>query len=184
MRNALSFTAGWTLCIATIAIATVHLFPPPPASPPPPPKGISILELSLGAVVLVVGAVQWRRRAQGRPGAEPAWMGKLHTMGAPLSFVLGAFLPTYALIFPAMQALEDAHLPQGQAVAAFIVYLVLASLGLIVPIVLYARRPASAEATLGRWRAWLLANQRAAGAVLLFVIGGALVLRSVPGLLA
>jgi hypothetical protein len=167
--------------ITAIAIASVHLFPPPPASPPPPPTGVIIVEILAGGVLLLIGGVQWRKRDRARSGVEPSWMKKLHTIGAVLSFVLGAFLPTYALIFPAVQAIEGAHLPKGQAIAAFVVFLVLATLGLIVPIVLYATRPASSEATLERWRAWMLAHQRAVGAVLLFVIGGALVLRAVAG---
>jgi hypothetical protein len=182
LRNALSFTAGWMFSITAIAIASVVLFPPPSTAPSSVPVGVTIAELVLGAALVILGGVQWRRRSAGNAGAEPKWMGKLRTLSPLLAFIVGAFLPTYALIFPAMQAIEQEHLPPGQAVAAFVVFLVLGTLGLIVPILLYWRRPDTSAATLERWRIWLLGNQRAVGAVIFLILGLALLLRGVQGL--
>ena len=183
LRNALAFTAGWIFSITVIAIASVVLFPPPSSGPTSAPVGATIAELMLGAALVILGAVQWRRRSAGRPSAEPAWMSKLRTLGPVLAFAMGAFLPTYALIFPAMQAIEQEHLPTGQAIAAFVVFLVLGTLGLIVPIVLYAFRPETSAATLERWRTWLLGNQRAVGAVIATLLGLALLVRGAQGLI-
>ena len=183
LRNALAFTAGWMFSITVIAIASVVLFPPPTTAPTSAPTGATIAELLLGAGLVILGAVQWHKRSAGNAGGEPKWMAKLRTLGPVLAFVVGAFLPTYALIFPAMQAIEQQHLPEGQAIAAFVVFLVLGTLGLIVPILVYWRRPETSAATLERWRIWLLGNQRAVGAVIFFILGLALLLRGVQGLI-
>ena len=183
LRNAVAFALGWASAIAAIGLLSAKLFPPPAGSAPPP-TWASVTEGLIGLALLIAGFVQWRRRSGPTADAtEPGWMKRLRGVGPVLSFCLGAFLPTYALIFPAVQRIEEAHLPSGQAIAAFVVFLLLATIGLIVPIALYVFRPESSAATLERWRTWLLTNQRAAGAVLLFVIGGSLLLRGVQGLL-
>jgi Sap, sulfolipid-1-addressing protein len=183
LRNAVSFALGWSSAIVVIGALSAKLFPPSGGSAPPP-TWASVTEALIGLALLIVGWVQWRRRTAATPGAaEPAWMKRLQGVGPVLSFCLGAFLPTYALVFPAVQRIEDAHLPSGQAIVAFAVFLVLATIGLIVPIALYVFRPDTSTATLDRWRTWLLDNQRAAGAVLLFVVGVSLGLRGVQGLL-
>jgi hypothetical protein len=183
LRNAMAFTLGWIFSITVVAIASVALFPPPSTPPTSAPVGATIAELLLGATLLILGAVQWRRRSAGRTGAEPAWMSKLRTLGPVLAFAVGAFLPTYALIFPAIQAIEQEHLPTGQTIAAFVVFLVLGTIGLIVPIALYALRPQTSAATLERWRTWLLGNQRGVGAVIFTLLGLALLVRGGQGLI-
>ena len=100
------------------------------------------------------------------------------TVSAPLD---GVAAPGIAI--GASPRIEQAHLSTGQTVAAFVVFLVLATIGLIVPIALYLLRPETSAATLERWRTWLLRNQRAAGAVLLLVIGFSLAMRGVQGVL-
>jgi len=184
LRNAVSFALGWASVIAAIGLLSVKLFPPPAGSAPPP-TWASVTEGLVGLALLIAGLVQWRRRSGSTAAAasEPGWMKRLRGIGPVLSFCLGAFLPTYALVFPAVQRIEEAHLPSGQAIGAFVVFLLLATIGLIVPIALYVFRPESSAATLERWRMWLLANQRAAAAVLLFVVGASLALRGVQGLL-
>ena len=59
--------------------------------------------------------------------------------------------------------------------------MLLATIGLIVPMALYLLRPQTSTATLERWRTWLLRNQHAVGAILLLVIGFSLGMRGVQG---
>ena len=183
LRNAVSFALGWATAIAVVGVLSVKLFPPSNGSAPPP-TWASVTEALIGLGILVAGAIQWRRRSGGTAApAEPAWMNRLRSVGPVLCFCLGAFLPTYALIFPAVERIESANLSPALTALAFGGFLVLASLGVFVPIGLYLLRPETSAATLERWRKWLLANQRAAGAVLLLVIGFSLTLRGVQGLL-
>lgn len=184
LGNAVSFALGWATVIAVIGVFSAKLFPPQNGSVPPP-TWASVAEGLIGLALLGAGAVQWGRRRSGGSAApaEPAWMSRLRGIGPVLCFCLGAFLPTYALVFPAVERIEKAQLSPGLTAAAFAGFVLLASIGVVVPIGLYLLRPESSAATLERWRMWLLANRRAAGAVLLLVIGFSLAVRGVQGLL-
>jgi hypothetical protein len=148
LRNAGAFVAGWTAVLAALGAAAATLLPAPAAGARPG-AGRGVAEVLVGAALLLLGAVQWRRR--GRPaGGEPAWMARTRRAGPLAAFALGAFLPTYALVFPAVRAIERAQLAAWQAAVAYLGFLVLATAGLAVPIGVYALRPAGAATTLAR----------------------------------
>jgi hypothetical protein len=182
LRNSIAFAIGWMFAIVAVGIASAKLFPPPSTAPSSTPTSVIVGQIVLGIALSILGAIQWRRRSLGDRTVEPSWMKRLRAVGPILSFLIGAFLPTYALIFPAVQAIEGSSLPRSQMIIAFAVFLILGSLGLLIPISLFAIRREQSEETLERWRLWLLGNQRAVGAVILAILGIALLLRAVQGL--
>jgi hypothetical protein len=182
LKNSIAFMLGWMFAIVVVGIASVKLFPAPSTTSSSPATPVIVGQIVLGAALSTLGAIQWRRRTPKETAAEPKWMRRLRGVGPVLAFVIGAFLPTYALIFPATQAIEGSSLPRQQMILAFVVFLVLGTLGLLIPISIFAFRREQSEATLERWRLWLLGNQRAVGAVIMAALGLALLLRAVQGL--
>ena len=182
LKKELAFVGGWVAALATVAVATVLVYPSIPQS--------STTNRSTAAIELVVGlflggwlAWRWRHPKEVGTSGEPSWMGRLDGMSPLLAFGLGAFLPTYAVVVAAVSQMISAGLTQGGLAVAALAWVALASAGVASPLVVQVRDRANAPATYQRWRAWIVAHSRA----VLYLVGGlvavVLVAKGLVGLL-
>ncbi len=135
------------------------------------------LKAVLGAALVVLAALQWRGRTrEGEDGDAPKWMSALATFTPMKAFGLGW---TFAAIKPknlvltlaAATTISESGMALGSEVASLAAYVILASIGVAAPLVVYFALGARASVTLERWGRWLTRNHSVVVAVVLLVIG-------------
>ncbi|MDP9270343.1 MAG: GAP family protein, partial [Chloroflexota bacterium] len=147
IANASAFAAGWLLAIVVVEVLAYRAVAQA-AEPAQPPVAVSVAELVIAVGLLAYATRLWRRRHQGE-AKEPAFLKKVRRIRPTLAFVLGAFLPTYALVLPVVQRVQAAEMSKGAAAAALLSFAVVATLGIAVPLVLFATRPATRQHVVG-----------------------------------
>lgn len=146
-----------------------------------PATWVSLVLLGLGLLLIALAAKSWRGRPRaGDEASMPPWMqsiDRLTTVRATgVGFVLSALNPKNVLLVVAAAAeIAEVGLPAGEQAAALAVFVVLASFGVLTPLVLSLALGARAEPLLERVRAWLSLHNAAIMTVLLLVIGAKLI---------
>jgi len=148
-----------------------------------PSRAASAVEVVLGALVFVVSARAFRRRARGQTSAEaPQWLSRLDRTNWVLAVVVGAFMLTYSLTVAAAAEILKADVSAADAAIAFAVFAAASITTIAAPIVVVVAAPERSAERLAGWRRWLLGNSRTIGLVALMVIGALLAVRGVVDL--
>ena len=135
------------------------------------------VKVVIGAVFLLLAVAQWRQRPQ--PGEEPRlprWMASIDVLDAGkavgMALLLSAVNPkNLGLTIAAAATIGAADLDAGQDAVVVGVYVLLASVTLIVPVVGYLAARERMTPTLDAMKAWLLVNNATVMAVLFLVLG-------------
>ena len=108
-----------------------------------PATWVGILQLLLGAGLLLLALRQWRSRpADGAEPPAPKWMGALDSFTAVKALGAGIVLSgpnpkNLLLAVAAATAIAQTGTSTGDEVVAYIVFMVIASLGVGIPVALY-----------------------------------------------
>jgi threonine/homoserine/homoserine lactone efflux protein len=127
------------------------------------PLWISVPEIVLGLAFLVAAVHIWRRRKRRTPlETPPRWLGAIDRLtparSAALGLVLSAANPkTLGIALAAAIALAEAHVGSSAAVAAALLFGVIGTTGVAVPLAVSVAAPSRSRTALRRCRAWLLA---------------------------
>jgi len=148
----------------------------------------SLIKLALGVLLLFLAFRDFRNRP--RPGEKvplPGWMRAIDTINAVKAFGIAVLLSAVnpknlSLTVAAAVTIAQEGLSSAAATVALVLFVVLASLTIAVPVVLYLAGGPSARAKLDRLRGWLNANNSTVTAVLLLVIGVVLIGKGLGGL--
>ena len=181
VAKTMAYVAGWVLALTVVAIATVALYPTTPkvASSSPWVSWVQIVVgVALGGWLLV----RSRRPPVTKPDAQPKWMGRLDSMTPAPAFVLGAFLPNYAIVVAAVGNVIQAGLPQARASFVMAVFIMIASAGVAAPLLLMVIRRDDAPAIHQRWRVWLVTHGQALVRVVIALVSVVLVAKGTVGL--
>ena len=166
-----AFLAGWALgvgLVTALAVAAADLIDAYGASP----AWVDRVRMLLGAALVVLGIVRWRRRG----GPAPAWLQGVKTATPRRALVLGLALsvanPKVLLLAVAggivIGASATGLVQEALGVFAFTA---VASLGVALPWLAFLAAPERAMLLLARLRAWLEANADAVMAGVLLVLG-------------
>jgi threonine/homoserine/homoserine lactone efflux protein len=185
----LAFVALWVVGLTAVGAAVPLLAEAADESDARrPATWVSAVLLALGLLLVAAAARQWRGRPG--PGEEtptPGWMRTVDEFtvakAAAAGFALAGLNPKNVLL-AAAAALEiaAAGLPAGQAVAALLVFVLLASLGVLTPLVLSLVLGDRSRDVLDGLRGWMARHNAAIMAVILLVIGAKLIGDAVSGL--
>ena len=182
--TSLGFVAGWVIgvLVATgvfIGLATlVELADEPPT-------WASWARIVLGAALLVLGVQKWLTR--GRREEAPAWMQSIDGLTPPTALRLGLLLsaanPKVLLLTAAAGlSIGAADLSTTETAITAVVFTLVASITVALPIVLYLIVGERILRPLGKARTWLQDNNAAVMAVVILVIGALLVVKGWQGL--
>ena len=116
------------------------------------------------------------------PSPQPKWMARLDSMSVWPAFVLGAFLPNYAIVVAAVGNIIQAGLSQARAALALGVFIIVASAGVAAPLLVLVFRREDAPAIHQSWRAWLVARGQWLLTVVLTVVSVVLIAKGIIGL--
>ncbi len=176
--NSLAFLGGWIagLAIVTIVVLALGL----EGSDGDSDSG-GWIKVLIGLVFLALAVKQWRSRpADGEEPEMPAWMTSIDEFTAVKAVGMGVLLSgvnpkNLGLTLAAAVSIGGAGLDTGEEAAVAAVYVVLASITLIVPVVGYLAAKEKMTPVLDSMKAWLTHNNATVMSVL-FVILGAKVL--------
>ncbi len=148
------------------------------------------IKLGLGVLLVLLAIRHWRKRpAPGEAPAAPKWMTAIDTLTPVKTGGLGVLLSAVnpknlALSLAAGASLAQANVPTGEATAGLIVFVLIASAGIAVPVVSYLVGGERAAQMLEGWRTWLSVHNTAVMAVLFLVFGVLLFSQGLRGLAA
>jgi len=109
-------------------------------------------------------------------------MARLDSMSPWPAFVLGAFLPNYAVVVAAVSNVVAAGLSQAWAAVVLVAFIVVASAGVAALLLVLLFRGKDAAGIYQRWRAWLMKNGQALVTVVLAVVALVLIVKGIVGL--
>ena len=155
-----------------------------------PADWVSVVKLTLAAVLVWLAAKQWRSRPA--PGAQPdlpAWMSTLDDLtplrAAGMGVLLSAANPkNLMLIIAAAAAIAETGAAAGAQAAGLAVFVALALLGVAVPLAILLLMGDRAEQLLTGVRDWMARESGTIMTVILLLLAGKLVGDGVTGLTA
>ena len=177
--NSLAFGVGWILGLGVVGFIVLALVNAGRITLGESTESMlsGIVKL-LFALLLFRGArKQWKNRPQeGEEPEMPKWMEAIDdfTIGKSLgiAFLLSGINPkNLALNLSAAVTIAEAELVSGEQALTMVIFILIASLSIIVPVFYYLTAGANAEKMLNTWKAWLTANNATVMAVLFVVFG-------------
>jgi threonine/homoserine/homoserine lactone efflux protein len=148
---------------------------------------VNALKLVLGVLLLLIALRQWRGRPhEGQAAPTPKWMGALEAFTPPKAagagVVLSALNPKNLLLAVAgAAAIAGVGISTGQEIVAYLVFVLVASIGVAAPVVIYFALGDRSTELLGRLKEWMARNNAVIMSVLLLVIGVKLIGDAISG---
>lgn len=189
--NGPAFLLGSVLGVAVVGgIALAAADPAGASDDGGPATWVSWVKLALGLLLVALAVKGWR----GRPGADeeaplPKWMAALDGFTPTRSLAIGAALSginpkNLILIAGGVAAVAQTGVSGGDEAIAWAVFVVIASIGIGAPVVLYFALGDRAARPLDELKTWMATNNAGIMAVLCLVIGTKLVGDAITGLTA
>lgn len=178
VRKNLGLVLGWVAgLVVVVAVSAFALGGVATNDAGDTTSGIGWGRVVLGGVLVVLAARNWRKRPrEGQEPEVPRWLSALDSFGpgkaAGAGFVLSAVNPKNLLLsLSAGASIAAADLSVGGDVATLATFVLLGTVTIALPLVVYlASRDAAAE-KLRATRSWLIANDRVVVAVVLLLMG-------------
>jgi hypothetical protein len=171
--NSLSFLIGWLVGIAGVSIVVLAIGLDDSGDS----DSGGIAKIVIGALFLFLAVKQWRGRpGEGEEPHMPAWMATIDDFTPPKAFGLAVLLSAVnpknlGLTIAAAASIGSVGLDAGEEAVVVAVYVVLASITLIIPVVGYLAARAKMTPVLDTMKTWLMANNATVMAVLFLVLG-------------
>jgi len=186
--NGPAFIGGWWLGLAIVGAITLSFAGGASGGESgAPPNWVNWLKLVLGLLLFAVAARQWQSRPrEGEDAAMPKWMGALDSFSpvkaAGAGVVLSGLNPKNLLLAVAgAVAIAQAGISTGQQVAAYVVFVAIASIGVAAPLGIYFALGERSQQILEAMKNWLARNNAVIMAVLLLIIGVKLIGDAISG---
>ena len=183
------FLTGWVVGVAAVSIIVYLLADGSDASTDDTASDtVSWIKLVLGVLLVALAVRNWRKQSGGDL-TPPKWMASIDSLTPPkaggLALLLSGLNPkNLALSLAAGASLAQIGATGGEAAVGLIVFIVIASLSIAVPVVFYLAGGQRAATVLDGWKAWLSAHNDAVMAVLFVVFGFVLFSQGLRGLTA
>ncbi|MFN8036139.1 MAG: GAP family protein [Acidimicrobiia bacterium] len=182
------FIAGWAVGLAAVgAIGLVLANALGASDDGAPSDGANTLQIVLGVLLIAFAVRQWRKRP--KPGEEPAmpkWMDAVQDFtpakAVGTGVVLSAVNPkNLILALSAAVAIATTDLSVSEQALAYLAFALVASLGVVTPVVVYFTMGDRADRTLAGLKTWLAHNNAAIMAVIFLVIGAKVLGQGIAG---
>lgn len=184
----LAFVLAW--CVGLAAVGAIALLLGGVAGANDegePATWVDVLLLGLGVALIVLAVQHWRGRPS--PGEEtpvPGWMRAMDAFTVPRAagagFALSGLNPKNVLLVVAAAAeIAEVGLPAGQEAAVLAAFVLIASLGVLTPLVLTLVLGARSGELLAGLRGWLARHTAVIMALLFLLIGAKLIGDAISG---
>jgi threonine/homoserine/homoserine lactone efflux protein len=188
LKNSLLFDLGWLVAITALGvIGVLALGGKNVAGHKGAGPASDIADVVLGVLLLFLAARRWMRGRGGAEEKEPRLLKSIDSLRPLTAFGFGAAL---ILVNPKNLMIALAGIAQilkadpgtGASFAALAVFIVVATIGVALPVVVYALMPSRAASILGSWKTWLAEHNSAVMMYLLLVLGIFLLAKGIVGL--
>lgn len=188
--NGISFVAGWAAGLLVVGGAFLLLGGGSAGTASDPSQSSLVIQVLLGVLLLAAALKQWRSFHAPTAGPDmPAWMRTIDDFSAGKAFGVAALLSganpkNLALNAAGVLVITQAGMSSTQEWTALVVFVVLSSLTVALPVLYYFVGGDKAKARLDSWKIWLTANNAAVMAVVLLIFGVKLLVAGAQGLMA
>jgi Sap, sulfolipid-1-addressing protein len=182
-RGAIAFTAGWVASILLVGGLIIGPYRGEHSKPGPSAANAMLgVQFALGVLLLALAARKWSRRVAADPStAEPKWLRALDGMRPIVAFGLGMFWVNLVFVVAAALAVADADLGSTDAVLAYLLYALLATLGVTAILAIYYANRARAQERLVGMRSWLTRNNAGVVSAVIAAVGLVFIVRGLIG---
>jgi len=175
-KTAVPFLIGWVIgVVAVIGVSAVSAQALPNVPRRAQEKVAGVIELFIGAALIVLGLVQILRRSRAPESGMPRWLTAVDSFSGPVSFAVGVVLnvrPKGLLLgVAAGLALNAASVDSAQSAALVVIYTLIATSTVVVPIIASFLAPKKVQPKLISARDWIGSNGRVLTSAMLFMIG-------------
>lgn len=185
--NGPAFILGWWVGLAVVGVIVLAAGSGAGDEDGAPPDWANWLDLVLGVLLLAVAVRQWRSRPHG--GEEPPtpkWMGALDAFSpvkaGAAGVVLSALNPKNLLLAIAgAAAIARVDISTGRQILSYVVFVLIASIGVAAPVVLYFALGDRSKHMLDGLNRWMTHNNAVIMAVLMLIIGIKLIGDAISG---
>jgi threonine/homoserine/homoserine lactone efflux protein len=153
-----------------------------------PATWVGVLKLVLGALLLALAVKQWHGRPRGDEAPPlPKWMQTIDAFQPPKALAMGALLSgvnpkNLLLTVAAATAIAQTGVGGGRQAIALAIFIVVGSLGVGAPVVIYFALGERSQELLDELKAWMIAHNAAIMAAILLVLGAKLIGDGLAGL--
>ncbi|HST16732.1 MAG TPA: GAP family protein [Gaiellaceae bacterium] len=186
--KALAFILAWSAGLATVGVAGLVVAAFADASDESEPATwVNALLLALGILLVALAIGQWRNRPRSDDETQvPGWMRRIDDFtvarAGQVGFALSALNPKNILLTVAAAAEIAEHgLPASQQAVTMLVFVLLASAGVLTPLVLSLVLGERSREVLDGFRGWMARHNAAIMAALFLVIGAKLIGDAISG---
>lgn len=187
--NGPAFVLGWLVGLGIVGVVVLFLAGTGSASQSGSPAAwVSWVQIVLGVLLLLVAA----RQFQGRPHGDeqphmPKWMATIENTkpaaATGLAVVLsGANPKNLVLAVGGAAAIAQTGIPGGQQAVAYLLFALIGTLGVGIPVVIYFVMGERSERLLAGLKDWMSAHNAVIMAVLCLIIGVKLIGDGISGL--
>ena len=180
--NGPAFVLGWLLGLGVVgAIVLAVAGPANASSSGAPATWVSWLKIILGAGLLLIAVRQFRGRPHGEDQAPmPKWMGAIENFKPAAALGTGALLaganPKNLLLAVAgAAAIAQTGIAGAQQAIAYLIFAVIATIGVGTPVVIYFAMGERSQELLGKLKNWMGQHNAVIMSVLCLIIGAKLI---------
>jgi Sap, sulfolipid-1-addressing protein len=189
--NGAVFIAGWLAGLAVVGVIALSIADPADASSSgAPATWVSWLKVVLSVALILVAALQFRRRPRNGDRVElPKWMARADEIkplpAAGLGVVMGGLNPKNLLLAAAAAAaIAQTGISGGEQAIAYAVFALVGTLGVGTPVGIYVAMGARSEKPLSELKDWMAQHNAVISAVICLIIGVKLIGDAITGLTA
>ncbi len=186
--NGPAFLGGWVVGLLTVSIIVLAVSGATGASSSTPPIWVALVKMVLGALLLLLG---WEKLSTRPPAGTaapiPKWLQAVDQMTPGKAFGMGALLSgvnpkNLILAVAAALVIAQAQLTVTDAGVAVLLFVIIGSASIALPVLYYRLGSAPAKARLTQAKGWLGENNSTVMAVLLLILGVVLIGKGIGGL--
>ena len=175
--NGPAFVLGWLLGLGVVgAIVLAVAGPADASSSGAPATWVSWLKIILGAGLLLIAVRQFRGRPHGEDQAPmPKWMGAIENFKPAAALGTGALLAganpkNLILAVAGAAAIAQTGIAGAQQAIAYLVFAVIATIGVGAPVVIYFAMGERSQELLGKLKNWMGQHNAVIMSVLCLII--------------
>jgi hypothetical protein len=180
--NGPAFVLGWLLGLGVVgAIVLAVAGPANASSSGAPATWVSWLKIILGAGLLLIAVRQFRGRPHGEDQAPmPKWLGAIENFKPAAALGTGALLvganpKNLILAVAGAAAIAQTGIAGAQQAIAYLVFAVIATIGVGAPVVIYFAMGERSQELLGKLKNWMGQHNAVIMSVLCLIIGAKLI---------
>ena len=174
-----AFLIGWVAGLVVALVLLLYVVPTERfvGDSEDPSTLASVIRFGLGLLLLGLAAKQWGSRPKtGESATLPGWITSLEEASAATALGIGAALAginpkNLAFTVAVAVVIAQAHLTTGATAVVILIFVLLGSLGVMVPVLWQVVQQERARATLTAWRNWLEVNYHTVTAVVFILFG-------------